>query len=126
MANNVNLMPVTIFSDNAGNILADAVPYDGTFWFTKEQICELYDKDVKFITRHINYIFIERELDKSLHVKKWFMKNVYVKVQFFSLDVLIAVGYRVKSIKAQQFKKWMTAIIREKIITSDLNKTKLG
>lgn len=119
MTSNVNLVPVTIFSDDSGNILAEAVSDDGTFWFTKEQICELYDKDVKFITRHINYIFIEHELDKSLHVKKWFMKNIYVKVQFFSLDVLIAVGYRVKSIKAQQFKKWTTSIIREKILTSN-------
>lgn len=116
MLKNVIFKPVVIFSNDYSDVSVEAVLYDGNIWLTKQHICELYGKDIKFITKHLNQIFCERDLDKESHVKRWFIKNLYVRVQFFSLDTVIIVGNRIKSVRGQQFRKWVSSILKTHIL----------
>ncbi|MFN8771216.1 MAG: RhuM family protein [Neisseriaceae bacterium] len=119
MEKNVNFKSIILFTHNNLDIVVSAVFHEGIYWFTKQHISELYDKDIRVITRYINNIFVENELDKKSHVRRWFMKNVYVKVQFFSLDVVLALGYRIKSFRGQQFRKWLTSVAKDKMLLAN-------
>ena len=87
-----------------------------TVWLTQEQIVLLFQRDQSVISRHINNIFSDGELDKESNMQK--MHNAFSDkpVAFYNLDVIISVGYRVKSHRGVQFRKWATALIKEYLI----------
>ena len=89
---------------------------DETVWLTQEQIGDLFQRERSVITKHIGNIFKERELDEKSNVQILHISGSDRPVKFYNLDVIISVGYRVKSHRGVQFRKWATARIKEYII----------
>jgi len=87
-----------------------------TVWLTQEQIVLLFQRDQSVISRHINNIFSEGELDKESNMQKMHIAFSDKPVAFYNLDVIISVGYRVKSHRGVQFRKWATPLIKEYLI----------
>lgn len=87
-----------------------------TVWLTQEQIVELFQRDQSVISRHIKNVFSEGELDKESNMQKMHIANSDKPVALYNLDVIISVGYRVKSHRGVQFRKWATALIKEYLI----------
>ena len=77
---------------------------DETIWLTQAQIADLFQKSVSTISRHINNVFNEGELDKKSNLHFLQIANSDKPVAFYSLDVIISVGYRVKSQRGVQFR----------------------
>lgn len=74
---------------------------------------ELFERDRTVITRHINNIFKENELEEDTNVQKLHIANSDKSVRIYSLDVTISVGYRVKSPRGTQFRKWANKVLKE-------------
>ena len=87
-----------------------------TVWLRQEQIAELFDKDVSGISRHISKIFSEGELDEKSNLQKMQFPSSDKPVNLYSLDVVLAVGYRASSRRATEFRIWATSILKEYII----------
>lgn len=84
-----------------------------TIWLTQEQISELFEKDRTVITRHINNIFKEGEIDKESNVQKMHISDFSRPTTLYSLDIIISVGYRVKSSRGVLFRRWATEILNQ-------------
>ena len=87
-----------------------------TVWLTQAQISELFQKERSVITKHINNVFEEGELDEKSNVQNLHIGGSDRPVKFYNLDVIISVGYRVKSHRGVQFRKWATGLIKEYLI----------
>ncbi len=87
-----------------------------TVWLNRAQLAELFNKDVSVIGRHINNVFTENEVDKESNVQKMHIPNSDRLTEFYSLDVIISVGYRVKSQRGVEFRKWANSVLRDYII----------
>ena len=93
-----------------------------TIWLSQKQLCELFGRDKSVISRHIRNIFKENELDelstvaKNATVQKEGTREVLRDVDYYNLDMIISVGYRVNSTQATQFRIWATKILQEYII----------
>ena len=107
-----------IFKTQDEKISVDVRMNDDTVWLTQDQMAVLFDKAKSTISEHIKHIFEEKELDKDAVVRKFRTtasdgKNY--EVNFFNLDVIISVGYRVKSLRGTQFRQWATKRLNEYI-----------
>ena len=89
---------------------------DETVWLTQDQMARLFEKDRTVITRHISNIFKEGELEKRGNVQKMHVAHSDKPVSLYNLDVIISVGYRVKSKKGIAFRKWATATLKDYLI----------
>jgi death-on-curing family protein len=93
-----------------------------TVWLTQKQMALLFDKDVRTINEHIKNIYKERELDEISTIRKFRIvqkegkRQVERDVDFYNLDVIISVGYRVKSLRGTQFRIWATKTLKEHLI----------
>ena len=87
-----------------------------TVWLNQEQMAELFQRDRTVITKHIGNIFKEGELEERSNVQNLHISNSDKPVKFYSLDVIISVGYRVKSHRGTQFRIWATQRLREYIV----------
>lgn len=93
------------------------VPIIGeTVWLTQTQMTDLFHVDRSVITRHINNVFKENELYKESNVQKMHIANSDKPVQFYSLEVIISVGYRVKSHRGVEFRQWANGVLKRYII----------
>ncbi len=108
--------------DEDGKI--QVVVKDDTIWCTQKAMAELYDVGVPAINKHLTHIFEEGELDKEVVVSKMEIttqhgaiegKTQNKEVAFYSLDAIIAVGYRVNSLRATRFRQWATKVLNEYI-----------
>ena len=86
---------------------------DDTVWLNRAQMAELFQRDRSVIGRHIKNVFEEGELDRERNVQNLHIPNSDKLVEFYSLDVIISVGYRVKSIRGTQFRIWANGILKE-------------
>ena len=94
-----------------------SVPMDGdTVWLSQAQMTELFNVDRTVITRHVNNIFKEKELIRESNVQKMHIANADRPVQFYALDVIISVGYRVKSKRGIEFRQWASKILKQYMI----------
>ena len=94
-----------------------AVPIENeTVWLTQAQMTELFSVDRSVITRHVNNIFAEGELERESNVQKMHITNADRPVQLYSLDVIISVGYRVKSHRGIEFRQWAGNVLRDYIV----------
>jgi hypothetical protein len=103
---------------NNGEIELDVSVDSETVWLNRHQISELFDRDIKTIGKHINNIFKENELDKIAVVANFATTASDGKcydVEYYNLDVIISVGYRVKSKRGVQFRQWATKILKQYI-----------
>ena len=89
---------------------------DETVWLSQQQMAQLFDRNIGVISRHIKNIFEENELDNKSNLQKMQIANSDKLVVFYSLDVVISVGYRVKSKRGITFRKWATKVLREHLI----------
>ncbi len=87
-----------------------------TVWLTQAQMTDLFSVDRTVVTKHINNIFKEGELDKESNVQKMHIANADRPVQFYNLDVIISVGYRVKSKRGVEFRQWANSVLKQYII----------
>jgi hypothetical protein len=87
-----------------------------TVWLTQSQITELFQRDRTVINKHINNVFKEGELEKESNVHFLHIANSDKPVAFYSLDVIISVGYRVKSQRGTQFRQWASQRLKEYLV----------
>jgi len=110
---------IVIYKDQDGNIKID-VRFDGsTVWLTQDLIAKLYNKGRSTITEHIQNIFQEGELDSNSVCREFRRTGADGKeylVKYYNLDLIIAVGYRVKSTQGTAFRKWATERLSEYIV----------
>jgi hypothetical protein len=89
---------------------------EDTVWLSQEQLNQLFKRDQSVISRHIRNIFKEGELDEKSNMQKMHIPNSDKPVAFYNLDVIISVGYRVKSIQGTQFRIWATNVLRDYLL----------
>ena len=89
---------------------------DETVWLTQAQITELFQRERTVITKHINNVFKEKELDEKSNVQKMHIANSDKPVKVYSLDVIISVGYRVKSQRGTQFRQWANKVLKDYLL----------
>ena len=89
---------------------------DDTVWLTQQQMSDLFMRDRTVITRHINNIFKEKELEEESNVHFLHIANSDKPIKLYSLDVIISVGYRVKSVRGTQFRQWANKILKEYLL----------
>lgn len=87
-----------------------------TVWLSANQMAVLFGRDEKTIRKHINNIFSEDEVDKNNNTQKMRVDGVKQLVPFYTLDVIISVGYRVKSKRGVEFRRWANSILKQYIL----------
>jgi death-on-curing family protein len=102
---------------------------DESIWVTQKQLCELFERDKSVISRHIRNIFKSGELDRDSVVANFATTasdgKIY-QVEYYNLDVIISVGYRVNSKRATKFRQWATSILKNYILKGyAINKKRL-
>jgi len=103
---------------NDGEIELNVSINDETTWLNRNQISQLLDRDVKTIGKHINNIFKEKELEKNAVVANFATTAKDGKkydVEYYNLDVVISIGYRVKSQRGVRFRQWATSVLKSYI-----------
>lgn len=121
-----------IYEDENDKIEIEAFLYDETIWLPLKKIAELFDKDKSTISEHIKNIFEEQELDKNSTVGNFPTvqiegnRRVNRNIDYYNLDMIIAVGYRTNSKKATKFRQWATEVLKSYLIKGySINKEKL-
>lgn len=107
------------YSDDDGDIQLHVYLENESVWLTQGQMAELFQRDKSVISRHIRNIFTEGELDEQSVVANFATTAADGKsytVTYYNLDVIISVGYRVKSLAGTKFRQWATGRIREYIV----------
>ena len=113
---------IIIYQNADGNIKLDVRLEEETVWLTQSQLCELFQKSKATISEHIKHVFEEGELDAMATVRKFRTvqmegsREVEREIDHYNLDVIISVGYRVKSPQGTQFRIWATQRLKEYII----------
>ena len=102
---------IVIFENQ--NVKLEVNMKDDTVWLTQDQMAKLFERDVAVISRHINNIFKDEELEEKSNLQKMQIANSDKPVKIYSLDVIIGVGYRVKSKNGIIFRKWATGVLKE-------------
>lgn len=121
---------IIIYQSETNEIRIQTRLHDETVWLNRHQMADLFDRDIKTIGKHINNTFNEGELDKSSVVAKFATTaedGKTYQVEYYNLDVIISVGYRVKSVQGTKFRQWATKRIHEYIVkgfTMDDNRLK--
>jgi death-on-curing family protein len=106
---------IEIFQSKDGIILEVQLSND-TAWLTQEQLSTLFERDISVISRHLRNVFKERELEKESNMQKMQIANSDKPVMLYNLDVIISVGYRVKSLRGTQFRQWATQRLKNYLI----------
>ena len=118
----MNESNILLYETENGKVNIDVILKDETIWFTQKSMSELFDVNSQAITKHLQNIFKEGELKKELtcskmeQVQKEGNRIVKRNIEFYNLDAIIAVGYRVNSKKATQFRIWATNVLKEYMI----------
>ena len=107
---------VVIYQAEDGNAALEVQLDQDTVWLSQAQLVNLFERDVSVISRHIRNVFKEGELDQESNLQKMQIANSDRPVVFYSLDVIISVGYRVKSQRGTQFRQWATRVLRDHLV----------
>lgn len=107
---------IVIYKSEDGAIKLDVLFSEETVWLTQAQMGELFQRDRTVITKHISNVFEEGELTEESNVHFLHIANSDKPVKYYNLDVVISVGYRVKSPQGTQFRIWATQRLRDYII----------
>ena len=107
---------IVIYSSPDREVEIQTEMHDDSIWMRQDQIAQLFGADRTVITRHLNNIFREGELDQKSNVQKMHIANSDRPVKFYNLDAIISVGYRVNSKKATQFRVWATTTLRKYLV----------
>lgn len=113
---------IILYQEDDRNVSVDVVYSEETFWLTQKSMAELFEVDVTTINEHLRNVYKTGELDENSTIGKFPIvrkegnRNVTRQLNFYNLDAIIAVGYRVNSKKATKFRIWATTTLREYII----------
>ena len=110
---------ILIYTDGSGLTRIDVKLEEDTLWLTQAQMCELYQTSKSNVSEHIKHIFEEGELLEEAVVRKFRTTAADGKsylTTFYNLDMIIALGYRVRSIVATRFRQWATERLKEYIV----------
>lgn len=107
---------IIMYQTEDGLTKIDVTLENDTVWLSQEQMAELFQRDRSVITKHIGNIFEEGELDEKSNVHFLHIANSDKPVKYYSLDVIISVGYRVKSLRGTQFRIWANRVLKEYLI----------
>ena len=117
-----NQSEILLYTNNDGNIKVDVRLEEETVWLTQDQMATLFGKGRSTITEHIGNVFSEGELEESSTCRKFRLvrqegvRIIEREIDHYNLDVIISVGYRVKSIQGTQFRIWATKRLKEYIV----------
>ena len=112
---------IVIYTSEDGSVSLDTKLENETIWLTQDMMTKLFETTKQNISLHINNIYKDEELDKTstvkdfLTVRKEGNRTVSRNIEYYNLDMIIAVGYRVNSKRATQFRKWATSTLKEYI-----------
>ena len=113
----MNTGEILIYESQEGNIKIDVRLEEETIWLTQEQMSTLFGKAKSTINEHILNIYLENELSENISIRKIGNSDFSTKpTNFYNLDVIISVGYRVKSLQGTQFMIWATQRLKEFIV----------
>ncbi len=113
---------IVIYKPKSGEVRLKVKFKQETVWLSQKQMAELFDKNIRTINEHIQNIYREHELNKGSTVRKFRTVQIEGKrrvtrdVDLYNLDVIISVGYRIKSKRGTQFRIWATKVLRDHII----------
>jgi len=107
---------VQIFQAPDGQIRLDVKLRQDTVWLTQAQMTGLFERDQSVISRHINNVFKDGELSAESNMQKLHIAHSDKPAACYSLDVVISVGYRVKSQRGVQFRQWATGVLRQHLV----------
>ena len=111
-----------LYTTDDGAAIIGLRAVDGTVWLSQREIADLFDKDVRTINEHIHNVFAEGECDPEATIRKFRIvqtegsRQVEREVDTYNLDVILAVGYRVRSPRGTQFRRWATSVLREYLV----------
>ena len=122
--NNTNIEKTSLvdFRDGAFELDVAVSATDNTVWLTLDQVSLLFEKDKSTVSRHIKNIFSEHELEKEATVAKYATvqlegsRSVERLIEYYNLDVIISVGYRVKSKRGIAVRKWATTVLKDYLL----------
>jgi len=112
---NANQNKIILYQPD-NNIHIDVIIDNDTVWLTQAQMVVLFERNQSVLSRHINNIFSESELDEKSNMHFLHIANSDKPVKYFSLDVIISVGYRVKSWRGTQFRIWANKVLKDYFI----------
>lgn len=107
---------IEIYHSQDGSVQLNVKLENETVWLSANQMAMLFDRDAKTIRKHINNVFADGELAKESNTHFLRVANSDKPVPFYNLDVIISVGYRVKSRQGVQFRQWATSILKQYLI----------
>lgn len=107
---------VVLYQTEGGQTRLDVRLHEETVWLTQAQMAELFQRDQSVISRHVSNVFKEGELSRESTMQK--MHNAFSDkpIALYNLDVIISVGYRVKSLRGTQFRIWASSVLKEYLI----------
>ncbi len=118
---------IVLYQDDDGNNALEVRLQDETVWLSQAQMAELFQRDQSVISRHVNNVFREGELDRESNMQKMHIANSDKPVAFYNLDVIISVGYRVRSQRGTRFRIWATSVLKEHLVRGyTLNRKRLA
>ena len=118
---------VVLYEAPDGQIRLDVRLEQETVWLTQAQMAELFGRERSVVTKHINNVFGEGELARKSNVQNLHIASSDKPVAAYSLDVIISVGYRVKSSQGTRFRQWATRVLREHLVQGyTFNQTRLA
>lgn len=119
MTNTENKGEIVIYKNENGNISFEVKLEEETIWLTQDMMAKLFETTVPNINMHIKNVYDEEELQQSRTIKDFLIvrkeghRNVSRKIVHYNLDMVLSVGYRIKSKTATQFRKWATSTLKE-------------
>ncbi|PIW81515.1 death-on-curing protein [bacterium CG_4_8_14_3_um_filter_33_28] len=98
-----------------------------TVWATQAQIADIFEINRTVVTKHIGNIFKSKEVESKSNVQKVHIANSDKPVAFYSLDIILAIGYRTNSVKAIRFRKWATSVLRKHLVVGyTINRSRIA
>ncbi|MBL1376230.1 virulence protein RhuM/Fic/DOC family protein [Zobellella iuensis] len=123
----MNNQQIQIFTSADGQAQLEVALEQETVWLSQAQMCELFGRDQSVISRHIRNVFKEGELPEESNMQKMHIAGSDKPVSRYSLDVIISVGYRVKSQRGVQFRRWATQALKDHLVQGyTLNRRRLA
>jgi hypothetical protein len=107
---------ILIYQAEDGKIKIETRLENETVWLTQEQMAQLFQRERSVITKHLKNIFEEQELDEKSNVQILHISGSDRPIKFYNLDVIISVGYRVKSLQGTRFRQWASTRLKEYLI----------
>ncbi|MCC4264423.1 virulence RhuM family protein [Oceanimonas baumannii] len=118
----MNTQQIQIFTSTDGQAKLEVALEQDTVWLNQAQMAQLFDKDVRTVNEHIGNVYTDGELEREPTIRKFRIvrqegqRQVRHNIEHYNLDVIISVGYRVKSQCGVQFRQWATQILKNHLV----------